>query len=396
MRSSCRLGILVILSSTVIFHIFLLLFKHRVYQVTTEDETVVPVNIATTNLPTTQSTFKNSGKVIIYAKYRTGSTFTSEFFFRHRDIAYIFEPLRTKQVSDVVKDGNPILRDMLDCKYSTNNTKRILKWWMDKVVFCQITGQSPGCIHGKPYSTHSAAQHCQAVTNKVVKVIRIEQVWELEEFFRENVKVVHVLRDPRGIAHSRRKIHRANEYWGQIVARTIEYCTGALADFLYIQRQYKKNPDLVRQLYHVVRYEDLAHHPQREMQRLYRFLDITPDKSLQEWVNLTEKHTESGKEKTGGYAYSTRRANPGYTSTAWREVIDWDTTTTVQRVCAEFMRVTGYNKMTTEKHLRNSSKELFLDIQTESLLETKILQGRNKYLGTTATNHQAQNQHQNG
>ena len=129
----------------------------------------------------------DSGKVIIYAKYRTGSTFISQFFFKHRNISYMFEPLRLGHNKPNVSELNGILWDMLQCKFETNRTDRILSWWMDRVVFCQITGQTPGCVHGESVSLARARQHCNNASIKVVKVIRIQNIWQLGEFLQQQV-----------------------------------------------------------------------------------------------------------------------------------------------------------------------------------------------------------------
>ena len=138
-----------------------------------------------------ESVLIDSGKVIIYAKYRTGSTFTSQFFFEHRNISYMFEPLRLEAHPDqpMVDDANGIIWDMLQCEFETNRTERILSWWMDRVVFCQITGQTPGCVHGKNVPLEKALRHCNKAGIQAVKVIRIQNIWQLEEFLQQQVKL---------------------------------------------------------------------------------------------------------------------------------------------------------------------------------------------------------------
>ena len=93
----------------------------------------------------------NTSKVIIYAKYRTGSTFASRLIFENHNVSYIFEPLRFEpalgQPSAHLSNG--VLWDMPDCNFRTNRTAHIMSWWLGHAVFCQFTGQTPGCIHGQ-------------------------------------------------------------------------------------------------------------------------------------------------------------------------------------------------------------------------------------------------------
>ena len=321
---------------------------------------------------------KDINKIIIYAKYRTGSTFTSEFFFKHQGIAYMFEPLRLLWDPNEVgiQDAAPILKDMLDCHFRAPSTQVIMDWWMDRTVFCQVTGQFPNCIHGRVYPIEAAEQHCQKSQHRVTKLIRISKLIELQEFFRQGVKVVHVVRDPRGIMSSRLKIHGHHHYWGQIASRSMEYCHGGAEDIKYIQRQFVIDKALVQRLYYFVRYEDLAADPKGEMTRLYAFLNIKPDRRLREWVqsvarasgeNLGTDTIKESKPKSQQYMFGTQRSNPKETSTAWRYSLNINDTQVVQHMCKEFMEMAGYLNVENESALRNSDVPLFKDIDKDEL-----------------------------
>ena len=111
-------------------------------------------------------------KMIIYGKYRTGSTFTSEFFFQHPDIAFMFEPLRIRRGEEPVTDGQRILWDMFNCQFRTSSVQRIMKRWLAISVFCEITHQFPGCVNGKKYPIGNAEKHCKQTRTYVLKVIQ--------------------------------------------------------------------------------------------------------------------------------------------------------------------------------------------------------------------------------
>merc|ERR1712193_113635 len=44
-------------------------------------------------------------KVVVYAKHRTGSTFTLDMFARHKDVFSVFEPLNYYYINQVINLG---------------------------------------------------------------------------------------------------------------------------------------------------------------------------------------------------------------------------------------------------------------------------------------------------
>ena len=304
-------------------------------------------------------------KMIIYGKYRTGSTFTSEFFFRHEDIAYIFEPLHVRVGEEPVTGGQQILWDMFNCQFNTSSVQRMMKRWLDRSVFCQITNQFPGCIHGQTYPIEKAEKHCKQTHTHVIKVIRIARLSELESFLKQGVKVLHVIRDPRGVVSSRYRVRK--QQYANLTYYAASYCNRALADIKYIREQERSNPTLIRQMYHVVRYEDLVADPVEWVKSLYEFMGISPDENVRKWAKsqaTPANKTERQEEKV----YSTWRRNPKATSTKWRDSIKYSSVLQIQKVCEEFFSVLGYRAVKSEKELRNHSIPVVNFIDTKNLL----------------------------
>ena len=185
------------------------------------------------------------------------------------------------------------------------------------------------------------------------------------------VKVVHVVRDPRGVAHSRWKLHRHHEYEGQLDHRSQEYCQQAVDDINYMRRQMSLDERLVRHLYHIVRYEDMARETRREMDKLYKFLGMPPDDNLLHWVDTIEKNagTSSSKNANKGYEFGTDRADPAYTAVAWRKSMSFQTVGVVQENCREFMEIAGYLPFTKTNDLRNFSLPVLGTFDEELILK---------------------------
>ena len=318
-------------------------------------------NAASTNI----SEPSGMNKMIIYGKYRTGSTFTSEFFFQHEDISYIFEPLRVRRGEGPVTDGQRILWDMFNCHFRTHSVQRIMKSWLDRNVFCQITNQFPGCIHGQTYPIDKAEKHCKQTHTHVIKVIRIASLSQLQSFLKQGVKVLHLIRDPRGVMNSRFRIQK--QQYANFTHHAAKYCDTAVTDMKYIREQERSNPTLIRQMYQVVRYEDLAADPIKGMRSLYKFMDVSPDENVRKWAKsqATPAKTTGGQKEN---VYQTWRRNPKATSTKWRDSIKYSSVLQIQKVCEEFFSNFGYHAVKSEKELRNHLIPVVNSIDTKNLL----------------------------
>ena len=305
--------------------------------------------------------------MIIYGKLRTGSTFTSEFFFQHEDIAFMFEPFRVRRDEEPVSDGQQILWDMFNCQFRTSSVQRIVNTWLDRYVFCYIENQFPGCISGAKYPIEKAEKHCNQTHTHVIKVVRIAKLSELETFFKQGVKILHLIRDPRGVVNSRVRVQGHTH--DNVTHDAATYCNTAVDDMKYIREQERNDPTFIRQIYHIVRYEDLAADPVKGMTSLYEFMGISPDENVRKWAKsqaTPATETDGQEEKV----YNTWRRNPEATSAKWRNSTKYSSVLQIQKVCEEFFSMFGYQAVNSEDELHNNLIPVVNPIDTENLLYT--------------------------
>ena len=178
------------------------------------------------------------------------------------------------------------------------------------------------------------------------------------------VKVIHVVRDPRGVIYSRLGLESQG---GKIE----EYCQQAVDDISYIRHQMSLDERLLRHLYHIVRYEDMARETRHEMDELYKFLGMPPDPNLLDWVDMVEKNagTNSSENANKGYEFGTNRLDPAYTAVAWRKSISFQTVGAVQSSCREFMELAGYLPFTSTNDLRNFSLPVLRNFNKDLILK---------------------------
>ena len=287
----------------------------------------------------------NVTRVIIYAKYRTGSTYTSEFFVKHDESFFMFEPLMpradTEKTFTVPID---VLRDLFQCKIINSiHRKMINNAWLEFNTFCHPDANQPACDKSKSHaqSLSKAESVCKGAKFKIIKVIRVDHLRDLAKFMAEGVKVIHLIRDPRGYISSQDHLlrgsnrHKRENYQ----ERAVNFCQTELNDLNFISNfAHKEN-------YHLVRYEDLAFFPMEEGHLLYDYLDIAPTRNLTDWMEYIEIGNKSPwkvRQLHKGDAFSTNRMNSAYTSQSWREQITKRKLYAVQYLCRDFMAKTGY------------------------------------------------------
>ena len=91
--------------------------------------------------------------VLLYARYRGGSTFSSEFFNMHQDVWYLYEPLRHNSFNnrEIYMDNAtsvPILQKLFSCDldplFKLDLPERIQEF-LSRHAFCHLPNQNQGC-----------------------------------------------------------------------------------------------------------------------------------------------------------------------------------------------------------------------------------------------------------
>ena len=93
--------------------------------------------------------------VLLYVRNRGGSTFSSEFFNRHQDVWYLFEPLRhndinNRKIYNIMDNVTaiPIMEKLFSCYldplFKLDLPKNIQEF-LSAHAFCQLPNQNEGC-----------------------------------------------------------------------------------------------------------------------------------------------------------------------------------------------------------------------------------------------------------
>ncbi|XP_045172311.2 carbohydrate sulfotransferase 1-like [Mercenaria mercenaria] len=271
--------------------------------------------------------------VQIVAYMRSGSTLTGSVFQAYPDTFYSFEPLRflpkafdelnTIKTHVELKYINGTKR-----KYSASEKEAVIANEINGWLNCKLesistlslkTGLNRHFMKYKSMFHHCSKKYiCKSCLQMAIRSchktplvalkfirLRMKEIAKLLHFY-PNMKIVHLVHDPRGIFNSRMnsKAITANNYQTSVQLVCINI-TEDVKSSKNIQQTY---PDKVK----ILHYEDLAECPLETARSLIEFVGLKFVKSVQ---NHIEQQTNASHDAG---AFNTKRKNSTKTASKWR------------------------------------------------------------------------------
>lgn len=325
----------------------------------------IAINKTTDKLPQDQDSVKPT-HILIVTNRRSGSSFLGQIFNQNPDIFFHFEPLKvTEWKKELYPNATELLRNMLKCNFDGTPflldmyNKEILHRDSSKALtsppLCDLTTIESSLIKPvrgcPPLNTKAVTYVCNKHKHITIKMIRMYSLSALEDVIRDpdlNVKVLHLVRDPRGIYTSRVKAEHKPLTLGEALDHDVTYtCRRMKRNLAFLTEM----PDWLQGRYLRVRYEDLAQDPKIWSQRLYDFSGLGPVPSaVTQWISANTHGSNSD-------AYSTQR-NSSSTAQAWRKGVPLDIVQRMQDICRPLLGDLGYLEVSTDTELRNISHSL--------------------------------------
>ncbi|XP_074083684.1 carbohydrate sulfotransferase 1 [Macrotis lagotis] len=339
--------------------------------------------------------------ILILATTRSGSSFVGQLFNQHLDFFYLFEPLYHVQYTLLPRftqgkspaDRRVMLgasRDLLRSLYAcdlyflenyikpppvNHTTDRIFRRGASKALcsppVCEAQGpadlplEEGDCVRKCGLLNLTlAAEACRERSHVAIKTVRVPEVKDLRALVEDprlNLKVIQLVRDPRGILASRsetfRDTYRLWRIWDGTGRRPynldVSQLTTVCEDFWNSVSTGLTRPAWLKGKYMLVRYEDLARNPMKKTEEIYGFLGIPLDGRVERWIlNNTRGDRSAAKHK-----YGTVR-NSAATADKWRFRLSYDIVAFAQTACRQVLAQLGYRAAASEQELKNLSLSL--------------------------------------
>ena len=200
------------------------------------------------------------------------------------------------------------------------------------------------CIKRKGLNASCVSQNipgtCQKAKHRVTKVLRFTLAnFETLLQSRGNLKVIHLLRDPRAIVNS-----RIGTKWypsKDVLSNTKALCKKMITDYQDGLNLFMKYPNRFRFLY----YEDMNYDPKNKIRAIYKYLGMSVDESKYAQV-ITFPTFKSKNYK----ALTERETNTAFW---WRKNLKWDLVMQIDNLCKDVYDALGYRTFSNYNEMQN-------------------------------------------
>ena len=178
---------------------------------------------------------------------------------------------------------------------------------------------------------------CRASTIRATKVIRL-RMETIKSLLDKDpyVKVIHYVRDPRGILESsvrhNSQGHSSNKIMNDFAYGAVKLCSKIENDL----EVHEKLAVLYPNNFMLLRYEDLVENTEESLKKIYGLLDLQIPDSVRMYMMSAFKS-----DKNGG-AMQTFRKNGTKTAMQWQKKLNRDQIGLIQSICLGVMEKLGY------------------------------------------------------
>ncbi|XP_066998672.2 carbohydrate sulfotransferase 5 [Anabrus simplex] len=283
---------------------------------------------------------------IIITTWRSGSTFLGDVLNSHPANYYHYEPLLDYDIVQI--RGEPLasgalrkLKALLNCNYT--GLDHYLEYGKDHVwLFMHNTRLWDQCLQHPHlcWLPEFLGPFCRLFPFQSMKVVRL-RLRLAEELLDDptlNVRVLLLVRDPRGTLQSRK--HRDWCPGNPDCMEPARLCADLVSDYGAAVHLSAKYP----QRFRVVRYEDLSVEPYLGVRDLFQFFGLDFHPSVQQFLDTHTKVDVGGVSST----YRNSKSAPFH----WRQDLSHLEVRSIQRSCHTAMDHWGYILAANSSHQR--------------------------------------------
>ncbi|XP_026167279.1 carbohydrate sulfotransferase 6 [Mastacembelus armatus] len=331
--------------------------------------------------------------VLLLSSWRSGSSFLGQVFSQHPSVFYLMEPawhVWTKMQKPGARTLRMAVRDLLrsvfQCDFSVmeaylpehHNVSSLFMWSHSRALCsppaCPLTSrnefsnQTLCFLKCDARGLRGVEEACSMYSHVVLKEVRFFELESLYPLLQDpslNLRIIHLVRDPRAVVRSREESAKAFVSDNAVVLEQRNVPAGEV-QFQVMQeicrshvrineRAILKPPPFLKGRYKMVRYEDVARNPLGEVIDMYKFVGLEITKQLEEWIYMVTHGKGKGSRKE---AFKITSRNAADISQAWRTMLPHNKVRRIQEVCKGAMSLLGYRTVNSEKE----QKKLDIDL----------------------------------
>uniref|UniRef100_A0A1B6CQM9 Sulfotransferase domain-containing protein n=1 Tax=Clastoptera arizonana TaxID=38151 RepID=A0A1B6CQM9_9HEMI len=284
---------------------------------------------------------------IVVTTWRSGSTFIGGVLDSHPGTYHFSEPLtefKTVQIrgEPLASQAIKVLHNLLNCNFiETDKYLKVSKKNQHR-LFTHNTRLWESCKNKKEicFLPEFLTPMCKLFPFVSMKIVhlRLRLIESLLEDQELNLKVVYLVRDPRGTMRSRymQPWCRKQPDCGDVG----RLCADLIDDYAAALRLKQLHPTK----FIVVRYEDMSLNAIKEISNMFDFLGLYYSPKVQQFVT---EHTT----RNNSHAYKTYR-DSSIVPLQWRQKLSFQIVDKIQQKCSIAMAAWGYLPVDNESNLR--------------------------------------------
>ena len=310
--------------------------------------------------------------LVIFGHDRSGTTFISAMFAQDPQMFLVYEPLWITQEwrlneadFDCSKCELEVVSSIISCNFSRSSTStKFLSYvetpWTGALPvnifktknFCDNEKSEVNCpaLHGNPGFVDRVCK--ENFKHSVVKVSPVRLPQEelanlVPQVLLENpdvdVRILHLVRDPRGNINSRISIDWVKDYPNPLLGRTARKLCDTIVGNLEHAHGALKNLNLTHR-YKMVLYKQIADDPIGTAKEIYKFAGFEMPYEVEEWIIESTRPSEDQLKKALENRYSPVRNATG-NADKWRKVEFFHRNRVIEKECKVLMDSLGLKKV---------------------------------------------------
>ncbi|XP_075526372.1 carbohydrate sulfotransferase 1-like [Dermacentor variabilis] len=295
--------------------------------------------------------------ILLLAYFRSGSSFLGGLLSSASNMTFFsYEPLSLLSTAERLDPQNAprgleILANHLTCQFPRMSDYLAVapkRWnhYAPNSFLMRLCGRKVKVCLNPEFM----ADVCRRSPVQVAKVTRLSVVqvlhWlRLNAPLRGSLKVVYLVRDPRGMISSRNFMSWCRK--SAVCSKAKNLCREMEEDLDAFEELRELLPEATVR----VRYEDIAKRPINESMALFRALGLEFSAGVTEFLRT---HTVVNDTKVLRNPYSTVRRSSA-TAFMWTKKLNWDRVNEIQTACAPILTRLGYKVFRNQEELKNVS-----------------------------------------